>query len=101
MLSDDVMFRAFTERGRHMIGFSSVKRPKVKLILDRLDTLYPNQVQQEIETITNLSDDSIRAIIEKVPSDIMFDWQKDWCLKLIPYRREWLSHWYNGRLKDA
>ncbi len=97
MLQDPVMLKAFCRRGTSLIGLPGKRKPKHTELLSVIDNTFPVETKQAFDKINNLDKLMIGKILDEIPSSSMTDLYKEWVLKLLMYRKEWLITWYKGR----
>lgn len=97
MLKDQNMFRAFTNRGTTLIGIGSKKKPKHLDLLSVILQQYPNELDANLNRLIQLNQVNLEKIVQLIPNSIMRDIYKEWVVKLLLYRIEWLMNWREGR----
>ena len=58
---------------------------------------YPNEVEDAVNRLTLLTKNNIFMILNSVPNSIMSEVYKEWVLKLLLYRKDWINKWKDGR----
>lgn len=97
MLKDDRMFQAFTNRSYSLIGIQNKQKPKHIELLFELKKNYSREIQDVISRFTILNKTNIQNILDDIPDSIMNEVYKEWVLKLLLYRRDWLINRLGGR----
>ncbi|WP_170006027.1 HipA domain-containing protein [Bacillus fonticola] len=92
-LRDEVRFKAFTNRAKTLIEVNGNRKPKVKQLMDYLSVHFAKTVNREIDRTQSLDYNKLNTILDKVPDHLMSDIQRDWVVKLIAYRVDWLTYW--------
>ena len=92
-LRDEMRFKAFTNRARTLIEVNGNRKPKVKQLMDYISVHFAKTVNREIDRIQSLDYNKLNTILDKVPDHFMSDVQRDWVVKLIAYRVDWLTYW--------
>ncbi|UOR10259.1 HipA domain-containing protein [Halobacillus amylolyticus] len=96
LMKDERMFKGFTNRSKTLIEVEQKKKPKVLKLLNYLKEQYPCYTKDEIRRIGSLDLSKLSNILNKVPLAIMSVLEKEWVLKLIHYRKQWMLEWYKG-----
>ncbi|AXM90509.1 toxin HipA [Anoxybacillus ayderensis G10] len=94
MFQDQKMFEAFTNRSHSLIGLPSKKKPKYKELLSFIYGLYPKEIQEIIERISNVDERTIAIVLNEIPDSCMNAIYKRWVSKLLLHRKQWLIKWY-------
>lgn len=94
MFQDQRMFEAFTNRSFSLIGLPNRKKPKYRQLLGYIYELYPQEVKEILERINEINKEKILDVLNQIPDEAMCIVQKEWVLKLLQYRKEWLIQWY-------
>ncbi|WP_371810208.1 HipA domain-containing protein [Geobacillus sp. DSP4a] len=94
MFQDQRMFEAFTNRSFSLIGLPHKKKPKYKELLSFIYELYPKEVKKEIDRISQINEQQVTTVLDGVSENVMSKIYKEWVLKLLLYRKEWLVNWY-------
>ena len=94
MFQDQRMFTAFTNRSYSLIGLPDKKKPKYRELLNFIYQLYPQETKEMVERISQINEKQILVILSKISEEAMSKVYKEWVLKLLQYRREWLINWY-------
>ncbi|WP_285754153.1 hypothetical protein [Parageobacillus sp. G301] len=94
MFQDQRMFEAFTNRSFSLIGLPNTKKPKYRQLLGYIYELYPQEVKEILERINEINKEKILDVLNQIPDEAMCIVQKEWVLKLLQYRKEWLIQWY-------
>ncbi|MCC5803558.1 HipA domain-containing protein [Rossellomorea vietnamensis] len=90
MFEDRMMFEAFTNKSKTIIGIGVQKKPKIRSFLPQLYQLYPDVVKKEINRFQYLQVDVIKHILKGIPLDVMSLTEKEWVEKILLYRKEWI-----------
>jgi len=94
MFQDQRMFTAFTNRSYSLIGLPDKKKPKYRELLNFIYQLYPQETKEMVERISQINEKQILVILSEISEEAMSKVYKEWVLKLLQYRREWLINWY-------
>ncbi|WKA46413.1 hypothetical protein QWV57_12055 [Geobacillus zalihae] len=94
MFQDQRMFEAFTNRSFSLIGLPHKKKPKYKELLSFIYELYPKEMKKEIDRISQINEQQVTTVLDGVSENVMSKIYKEWVLKLLQYRKEWLVNWY-------
>lgn len=97
MLKDPNMFRAFTNRGNTLIGVGAKRKPKYLELLTVIRDIYPEEVKDILKRLTLLNQQNIEEAVHSISDAIMSDIHKEWVVKLLLYRKNWLINWMEGR----
>lgn len=97
LLRDERMFKGYCNRGRSLIGLPEKRKPKYIDLLSIMKRNFPIEGKKEMEKINKVNQPLINKILNEIPSELMKDIYKEWVLKLLLYKREWLNNWYGGR----
>lgn len=100
MFKDKNMFEAFTNKGKSIIGVGEKKKPKINALLSEVFRNLPDEFQEEIGRIRNLQNNTIEHILEMIPEKIMAPIHKQWVLRLLIHRKNWLLNWYEGVMSN-
>lgn len=95
-LSDERMFKAFTNRSKTMIGLPDKKKPKCLRLLDVIKQEFPKEVNEMVSRLNIINQEIIKEILEPLPNCFMPTVYKQWVIKLLLYRKEWLMNWNKG-----
>lgn len=93
MFKDQKMFEAYTNRSYSLIGIGSKEKPKYLELLTFIRGQYPKQVDEAVGLLEMLSRDNIERILNTIPTTIMSDIYKEWAVKLLLYRKDWIIKW--------
>lgn len=93
MFQDLNMFQAFTNRSHSLIGIDEKKKPKHLELLTVIFRQYSKEIDNAINNLSVLNKNNIVNILDKVPDSIMSELFKEWVLRLLLYRKEWLLNW--------
>lgn len=93
MFSDRNMFKAFTRRSHSLIGVGNRRKPKYSELLSVIWTQYSKEIDDAVTRLTVLNKDNIVRILNEIPDAIMSDIYKEWVVKLLLYRRDWIINW--------
>lgn len=96
MFKDSNMFKAFSNRSYSLIGIDGKKKPKYLELLSFIRSQYPKEVEDAINRLSILNKDNIEGILNTIPTSIMSDVYKEWVVKLLLYRRDWIIKWRDG-----
>ena len=96
MLKNGQMFTAFSNRSRSLIGLSGKRKPKSLDLLSWIRRRFPYEVKEEFERINMVDQPMVESIISPIPQEAMDDIYKEWVVKLLLYRKEWLLGWEKG-----
>lgn len=97
MFKDSNMFKSYSNRSHSLIGIGTKKKPKSLELLSFIRTQYPKEVEDAINRLSILNKDNIVKILNTIPTSIMNDVYKEWVLKLLLYRKDWIIKWKDGR----
>lgn len=97
MLTDDKMLAGFCNRGKPSIGLPGRKRPKHLELLSFLHSYLPKELEAAVMRLNNLNEGMIVTIVQDIL--IMNDLDKEWIIRLLMYRKEWIINWYEGSVK--
>jgi len=70
------------------------KKPKYRELLNFIYQLYPQETKEMVERISQINEKQILVILSEISEEAMSKVYKEWVLKLLQYRREWLINWY-------
>lgn len=101
MLTDNRMLQGFCNRGKSCIGLPNRRKPKHFEILTFLNEKLPEEFGKVIGRLNKLNEEMIVSIVEDIPIYIMNDLEKNWVLRLLMYRKEWILSWYERSGKDV
>lgn len=96
MFKDPNMFKAFINRSHSLIGVNRKKKPKYLELLSVIRSQYPKEVEYAVNRLSILNKDNILKILNTIPTSIMSDIYKEWVLKLLLYRKDWIIKWREG-----
>ncbi|MEI3612491.1 HipA domain-containing protein [Pseudogracilibacillus sp. SO30301A] len=99
MLTDDRMLAGFCNRGKPSIGLPDRKRPRHFELLSFLHSCLPKELEKIIMGLNNLNEEMIVTIVRDISIDLMSDLDKEWIVRLLMYRKEWILNWYEGSVK--
>lgn len=99
MLSDDKMLEGFCNRGKPSIGLPNKKKPKHLELLTLLNRLHPLEFEKAIYRLNILNEGILSSIIYDIPHDAMSELDKEWVIRLLLYRKNWILHWYERSVK--
>ncbi|MFJ7371319.1 hypothetical protein ACIQVU_18110 [Lysinibacillus sp. NPDC098008] len=99
MLTDVAMLAGFCNRGRPSIGLPNRKRPKHFELLSFLHTCLPTELEMAIAKVRKLNEEMITTIVHNIPVDLMSGLDKEWVIRLLMHRKEWIINWYEGSEK--
>lgn len=100
MLTDTRMLQGFCNRGKSCIGLPGRRKPKHFELLTFLNEKHPKEIEKVIGRLNNLNEEMIVNIIEDIPINIMKDLDKNWVLRLLMYRKDWILNWYERSGED-
>lgn len=92
MFKDANMFKAFTNRSYSLIGIESKKKPKYLELLSEIWRQYPKEVDNAMTRLSILNKDNIVGVLNTIPASIMSDIYKEWVVKLLLYRKDWIKN---------
>jgi hypothetical protein len=96
MFKDSNMFKAFSNRSYSLIGIDGKRKPKYLELLSVMYDQYPKEVEDAVNRFSILNKDNIVKILNTIPTSLMSDIYKEWVLKLLLYRRDWIINWRDG-----
>jgi len=96
MFKDKNMFTAYNNRSHSLIGIGDKKKPKYTELIPVIRNRYPSKVKNVANYISGLNSDMIIKILNIIPDAIMTDIYKEWVLKLLLSRRDWLINIIDG-----
>ncbi len=99
MLTDDKMLAGFCNRGKPSIGLPDRKRPKHLELLSFLHFHLPRELELAVTRLEQLNKGILLSIVNDIPKDIMSDLDKEWVIRLLLYRKDWILNWYEGSVK--
>lgn len=99
MLTDDRMLEGFCNRGRPSIGLPGRKKPKHFELLSHLYRYFPQELQLAVFRLEQLNKGMLLSIVDEIPNNIMSDLDKEWVIRLILYRKDWILNWLEGSVK--
>lgn len=99
MLTDDRMLEGFCNRGRPSIGLPGRKKPKHFELLSYLYSCLPQELAIIMESLNKLNKGILITTVKDIPSEIMSDLDKEWVIRLLMYRKEWILNWYEGSVR--
>ena len=99
MLTDDRMLEGFCNRGRPSIGLPGRKKPKHFELLSHLYRYFPQELQLAVFRLEQLNMGMLISIVDEIPNTIMSDLDKEWVIRLILYRKNWILNWLEGSVK--
>ena len=89
-LTDEARFIAFTNRSKTIIEVGGKRKPKFKKLLQYIDRHFPNVLNSEIDRLETLDYNKLKQVLAEIPEEWMNSLQKEWVLKLILFRKQWL-----------
>lgn len=95
MLRDTNMFKAFSNRSYSLIGVDGKKKPKYLDLLTEIWNQYPKEIDDAVTRLSFLNKDNITEVLNTIPTSIMSNIYKEWVLKLLLYRKDWIMNWRN------
>lgn len=99
MFLDRNMFKAYSNRSFSLIGLPEKKKPRYLELLSVIRENYPFEVKEAIDQIGIVNRQIIEEILESIPEEIMSVTYKDWVMRLLIYRKEWLLNCIREVLK--
>ena len=99
MLTDDQMLTGFCNRGKSSIGLPDRKKPKHFELLAYLRLHSAKALELELARLEQLDKGMLLAIMDDIPDDIMSDLDKEWVVRLLLFRRNWLLNWLEGSVR--
>ena len=99
MLTDDHMLTGFCNRGKSSIGLPNRKKPKHFELLTYLRIHSAKALELELARLEQLDKGMLLAIVDSIPDDIMSDLDKEWVVRLLLFRRNWILSWLEGGVK--
>lgn len=99
MLTDDRMLEGFCNRGRPNIGLPGRKKPKHFELLSYLYEFYPKELQLAVSRLEQLNKGMLVSIVNEIPNRVMSDLDKEWVIRLVLYRKDWILNWLEGSVK--
>jgi hypothetical protein len=51
-------------------------------------------MKKEIDRISQINEQQVTTVLDGVSENVMSKIYKEWVLKLLLYRKEWLVNWY-------
>lgn len=99
MLTDNHMLAGFCNRGKPCIGLPNRKKPKHFELLSFLQYSLPEELQVVMARLNKMNKGMLYTIVEEISNDIMSDLNKEWVIRLLLYRKEWIMNWYEGKVK--
>lgn len=96
MFKDSKMFKAFSNRSYSLIGIGNKKKPKYLELLSVIRSQYPKEIEDAVDRLSILNKDNIEKILNTIPTSIMSDVYKEWVVKILLYRRDWIIKWRDG-----
>lgn len=93
MFKDENMFKAFSNRSYSLIGIEEKKKPKYLELLSEIRSQYPKEIDDAVTRLSVLNKDNIVHVLNTIPTSIMSDIYKEWVVKLVLYRRDWIMNW--------
>ncbi|AGT32669.1 hypothetical protein M493_12110 [Geobacillus genomosp. 3] len=52
------------------------------------------EMKKEIDRISQINEQQVTTVLDGVSENVMSKIYKEWVLKLLQYRKEWLVNWY-------
>lgn len=98
MLKSDDMFKGYISRGRSLIGLPPKKKPKYLDLLSYIDLHFPKEISDVLEKLSNYDQPMVMQIIDSVPTTLMSEIHKEWIVRLLIDRKEWLLKWHERRV---
>src|SRR5690606_27315425 len=99
MLTDDHMLTGFCNRGKSSIGLPNRKKPKHFELLAYLRIHSAKALELELAKLEQVHKGMILAIVDDISDDIMSDLDKEWVVRLLLFRRNWILDWLEGGVK--
>ncbi|MCZ0703015.1 hypothetical protein J2T56_001270 [Natronobacillus azotifigens] len=96
MLTDDRMLLGFCNRGNPSIGLPGRKRPKHLELLIYLHSHMPRDLELTVTRLEQLNKGMLLSIVNNISNDIMCELDKEWVIRLLLYRKEWILNWFEG-----
>lgn len=93
LLNNPEGLNQFTQRSFSLIGLPNHKKPKHKMLLNYIYAKYPDHLTETIECLRDISHNGITQIIDEIPDESMSSLQKEWVIRFILHRKDWLLHW--------
>jgi hypothetical protein len=70
------------------------KKPKYKELLNFIYQCYPKETREMIEVVDQISSQQIEMVLTEIPEEAMGQIYKEWVLKLLLHRKQWIVNWY-------
>lgn len=86
-------FEAFTNRAKTLFEINGKSNAKAKVLLNYLCNLHKEIIAEVIAEFATLNYNEVLVIINQVPEELMSKDQKDWVMRLIKYRHNWLINY--------
>jgi len=99
MLVDDKMLAGFCNRGKPSIGLPDRKKPKHLELLSFLHSHMPGELELAVTRLEQLNKGMLLLIVNDIPNDIMSKLDKEWVIRLLLYRKEWILNWFERSVK--
>ncbi|ANU10135.1 hypothetical protein BBH88_07385 [Planococcus antarcticus DSM 14505] len=99
MLTDDHMLAGFCNRGKSSIGLPDRKKPKHFELLAYLRLHSEKALEIELARLEQLHKGMLLAIVDNIPDEVMSDLDKEWIVRLLLFRRNWMLSWLEGSEK--
>ena len=99
MLTDDRMLEGFCNRGKSSIGLPGRKKPKHFELLSFLHSHFPHELKLAVTRLEQLNKGMLLSIVDEIPKVIMSDLDKEWVMRLIIFRKNWILNWLEGSVK--
>lgn len=99
MLTDNRMLAGFCNRGKPNIGLPGRKKPKHFELLSYLYEFYPKELQLAVSRLEQLNKGMLISIVDEIPDCVMSDLDKEWVIRLVLYRKDWILNWLEGSVK--
>ncbi|MCM3743877.1 HipA domain-containing protein [Sporosarcina luteola] len=96
MLTNDGMLAGFCNRGKPSIGLPGRKKPKHFELLSYLHIHLPDELKMAVTRLEQLNEGMLLSILNEIPNNIMCDVNKDWVIRLLLYRKNWILNWLEG-----
>ena len=99
MLTDDRMLAGFCNRGKPSIGLPGRKKPKHFELLSYLHSHLPRELELAVTRLEQVNKGMLLTIVDEIPNHIMCDLDKEWVIRLLLYRKNWILDWLEGSVK--
>ena len=96
ILTNNHMLAGFCNRGKSSIGLSNQKKPKHFELLSYLKNSLPQEMEIAITRLNRMNEGMLQVIVADISSEIMSDLNKEWIIRLLMFRKDWIMNWYEG-----